>query len=95
MPALLVGKLAYHDTFSGLILCKVLSISGHSRLATSSIDVEFELLENRGAYKKGEILRCSSLWVYPVKAIRRLAYKTVIGQYEVGTPANGKPGPLL
>lgn len=78
------GIIAYHDTiFNGLIRCRVLSVSGNSESPRSSIEVKFRYLENRGAYKKGEIDIASSIFVCPAKAIHRRAYSTTIRQYSV------------
>lgn len=84
MPALKVGEKAYYDTFSGLILCQVLGLSGIADRPLSSIKVDFELLQSRGAYCKGEKLQSSSLWVVPVAAVRKAAFGCMIGHYTVG-----------
>jgi len=83
MPVLKVGEKAYYDTFSGLILCKVIALSGSAAQPTSSIKVDFELLETKQAYRKGERLCSSSLWVAPVAAVRKTKYSHVIGHYTV------------
>lgn len=84
MPALVTDCKAYLDTFAGLIRCKVIEVHGQANNPTSSVKVEVELLENRGAYVKGERLQRSSLWVVPEKAVRRRKYSTTIGHYTVG-----------
>ena len=64
------GSLAYYDTFSGLIPCKVLSIKGgENGLASSEHRVTFKLTANRRAYKRGEVLEAWALDVPPRSAI--------------------------
>jgi len=65
------GILAYYDSFSGFILCKVLSVNSNGR-------AEIEITVSRGAYRKGEILEFSTLNVVP-----RSAVKVKCGQFRI------------
>lgn len=78
-----VGCLAYFDTFAGLVPCVVKAISGTSPNPISSVEVQFKITADRGAYRKGELLKSSSLWVVPRGAIRRRQYQSTIGHYTV------------
>jgi hypothetical protein len=75
IPILKAGCKAYYDTFNGLIDCEVIKIEGNK--------VKFKLTETVAAYKKGEVLESSTLWVVPTKAIKRRQYSTTIGCYNV------------
>lgn len=70
MLTLKIGDLAYFDSFSGMIPCKVLGITGRSGIASTAQVVAFKLTACRGAYKAGEQLECSGLHVVPRKAVR-------------------------
>lgn len=65
------GNLAFYDTFSGLIPCKVISVSDNPgfpenlRGASSDCKITFRLTANRGAYKRGETLESDALKVIP------------------------------
>lgn len=50
------GILAYVDTFSGLVPCKVVRVIEASTLSVTSGRIEVMLTAARGAYKRGEIL---------------------------------------
>lgn len=69
MNVLRTGDLAYFDTFSGLIPCKVLGITGASGRASSSQTVRFKLTASRGAYRRGEYLESDGLHVIPRKSV--------------------------
>lgn len=92
VPNLAVGQLAYYDTFNGAIPCKVLHITGQSNQPISSVDVKFKLTAARGAWKKGEIITCSSLWVFPRKARHQRNGVYRIGHYTVGLHETTEPG---
>ena len=77
------GSLAYVDTFSGMIPCKVLGIRGISGIASSEQDVDVILTATRGAYKKGERLTWRGHKVVPRRAARFRKYGTRILQYHV------------
>lgn len=86
-PTLRVGCLAYYDSLSGLIPCKVLSISGENGHASSEQDVTVKLTANRKAYKRGEVITQSALWVIPRDAIFKRRYGARIGYYTVEVQA--------
>lgn len=60
------GTLAYFDTFSGCIPCKVLSVSGAPG-NTSDCRIIFKLTASRGAYRRGEVLENDALKIIPRK----------------------------
>lgn len=64
------GDLAFYDTFSGCIPCKVLSISG-SPGNTSQCRIIFKLTTSRGAYRCGEVLESDALKVIPRPYVKR------------------------
>lgn len=64
MKTYYAGDLAFYDTFSGCIPCKVLSISG-SPGNTSQCRIIFKLTTSRGAYRRGEVLESDALKVIP------------------------------
>lgn len=65
-----VGDLAFFDTFSGMVPCKVTGIAGRSGPASSAQIVRFTLTGKRGAYRKGEKLESSGLHVVPRGAVK-------------------------
>ena len=68
-----VGTLAYLDTFSGLIKCRVTKILDNNAngIYHSGGKVEVELMETIGAYKKGEILEWTAVYVPPRAQVKR------------------------
>lgn len=86
MARLLVGQNAYYDSMSGLILCKVLHLSGSSASPTVSIKVEVQVLKSAGAYTAGERVSTNSVHVAPPAAVRHGKYTTTFGHYAVGEP---------
>ena len=96
MSTLRKGSLAYYDTFSGLVPCKVLAVRDAADL---SVPMRFELLKGgvssrykvdvrltatRCAYRKGEVL--TDLFahdVVPREAVRFRKYNAMIVKYEV------------
>lgn len=68
------GDLAYADTFSGLIPCKVLSIRDVN-------SVSIKLTAGRGPYRKGEVLTWDWKWVVPRDAalFRRNCSTRILG----------------
>lgn len=84
MPNLSIGCAAMFDTFSGLVPCVVIALDGKANSASSSVKVTFRITRNRGAYKAGEVLESSSLWVAPKSAIRQRGYYKTIAPYSVG-----------
>jgi hypothetical protein len=83
METLKSGSPAYVDTFSGMIPCRVLTISGRSGVASSDQDVEVVLTASRGPYRKGETLKWRGYRVVPRKAVRFHKYGTKIRAYMV------------
>ena len=93
------GGLAFFDTLaSGLVPVKVNSIeqrdcnfalvhNSDPHGARSSQIVHFTVTADQGAYRKGEKLESSALWVCPRKAIRRREYSTTIMPYRVQVSA--------
>lgn len=67
-----LGNMAYYDTFSGLVPCKVTGYNSHTRM------VEFIVTASRKAHKKGEKLTAIDTYVVPRKMIH-----TRNGQYYI------------
>lgn len=82
-PTLKSGTLAYYDTFSGLIPCRVVSVSGRSGRGGSAQDVTFILTANRGNYRRGERLVSSALHVFPRDAVRRVDHGHRVSDFVV------------
>lgn len=53
-----IGTLAYFDSFSGLIKCKVI---GHGECG----EVRIRITVSKGAYVKREIIEYPNLWIVP------------------------------
>lgn len=70
IQTLKTGDLAYFDTFSGCIPCKVVKITGESGSAASSQAVVVVLTAGRGAYKRGERHAAWGLHVAPRKSVK-------------------------
>lgn len=96
MESLKIDSLAFYDTFSGLIPCKVTGIETprdkSGTLASSQDAVSIVLTASRAAYHKGERFTVSALHVVPRKAIHRrcgvrwIRPYTVTAAVEVVTP---------
>ena len=78
METLRTGDLAYYNSFSGLIPCKVTKITGPFGFAGSEQNVTFTLTANRGPYRRGESLTQWALHVVPRKSVRVTG-----GQYRI------------
>lgn len=85
-----VGDLAYYDSFSGLIPCKVLAVNdamaGKELAGFSSFcRVSVRLTAKRGAWEKGEVVESDALKVVPRTHIRGLRSRScmprIIGGY--------------
>lgn len=63
----MTSKLAYFDTFTGLIPCKVTGIRVYNEFG--HYEVTFTLTATRGAYRRGETLSARPLYVIPRKNI--------------------------
>ena len=66
-----MNNLAYYDSFSGLVPCKIISILPDNRL-------KIELTATRQAYKRGERLYITQSWVIPRECV-----KIRSGQYRI------------
>lgn len=76
------GELAYYDTFSGLIPCKVIEvILWGSGKTIQSGKVKIKLTADRQAYKRGEILEVTADNVIPRNHIRTSSGKYKINVY--------------
>lgn len=88
-PVLRVGDLAYLDTFSGLVPCKVREFTDLRRVsretrvipATSAVNVIVRVTADRPGYRRGEFVESSSLWTPPRAAIRRMKYQTKVRSF--------------
>lgn len=67
-----LGKLAYYDSISGLIPCKVFNVTGEY--------ITFEITATRGAYKRNEVL-----YSIPRNVIPRKMVHVRNGQYRIKT----------
>ena len=63
------GDLAYYDSFSGLLPCKVLKIEGESGTPSTRQECYLRLTKTVGAYKKGEIIASSGLHAVARRAV--------------------------
>jgi hypothetical protein len=64
------GMLAYFDSFTGLIPCKVVSITGKSGISASSQTVTLQTTAKRSVYDSGETIVTSGLRAVPRDAVR-------------------------
>jgi hypothetical protein len=69
------GILAYVDTFSGLVPCKVLRVIEPCTLSVTSGRIEVKLTATRGAYKRGEVLIETGQDVVPRERVYVRAYQ--------------------
>lgn len=71
-PTIGTGDLAYFDTFSGLVPCRIVSVTDretyYGRVET---DVVVKLTATRGAYLKGELVTADPAHVVPRQNVRR------------------------
>jgi len=65
-----INELAYFDSFSGMIPCKVINISNDK--------ITVKLTGTRGAYKRGEILTFNTLHIVPRESVHFRKYETTI-----------------
>lgn len=64
----IAGELAYYDGITSLIACKVLSVH-------SMRDVSIKITSNSNpAYKIGDIVATSGIWVIPRRLVRHRKY---------------------
>ncbi len=79
LPQHKVGELAYFDSITGMVPCKV---CGVTQAAYSKL-VSIKITSNTRLYKRGEILEFSEGHIVPRRNIRRRKYETVIvGEWE-------------
>lgn len=83
-----INSLAYFDSFSGLIPCKVLDINdkliNDEKFSgkTSECIISVKLTTNRGAYNRGEIIESNALKIIPRTHIAFRKYgMRIIGGY--------------
>ena len=93
-PILKTGSLAYWDTFSGLVPCKVMHIAHPPTPPlfdllqggiSTSIKVTILITQDHGPYRKGELFEEPAPSVVPREAIRRHQYSQTISRYEIAT----------
>jgi hypothetical protein len=78
------GDLAYFDSFSGLVACRVQRITGTSGPASTAQTVRFRITASGNkAYKHGDILETHGLHVVPRNAVHRIGYFFRIRVYQV------------
>ena len=72
------NTLAYFDSFSGLIPCKVIDIKESPGLG----NIRIKLTAGRGAYRRGEVLESTWIHVVPRSHVRMSKYGArIIGGY--------------
>ena len=74
------GTLAFYDTFSGLVPCKVLEVksSCYGFRCGPYDTLRIKVTEDHGPYKKDEILTVGAASVPPRKMVRRYSYSSRI-----------------
>lgn len=77
------GDRAFFDCFTGLVPCRVLSITGKTGPASTAQNVHFKVTKDMGAYHTGEVMESFGLHVVPRQALIKRQYSTTIGYYEV------------
>jgi len=75
MEKLSQGCLAYFDSASGLVPCRVLRILGRSGIASTAQIVFVLLTASRKGYSRGETIKTDGLHVVPRKAVDRRSYR--------------------
>jgi hypothetical protein len=70
-----VNELAYYDTFSGMIPCKVIAIDtdksfDYDKGIPTSDKITVKLTANCQAYKRGEIITDNSMHIIPRESVR-------------------------
>lgn len=71
-PTIGTGDLAYLDTFSGLIPCKILSVTDRRNYyGTVETDVTVKVTADRKAYRKGETVTSDPRHVVPRANVHR------------------------
>lgn len=70
------GELAYWDTFSGLVPCKVLTVT--QKKWVQGLSLQVRLTATRGAYKRGETTWVRAKGIVPRSSVRSYDHKYVI-----------------
>jgi hypothetical protein len=70
--------LAFYDTFSGLIPCRIAAVGDWSSADSSA---RIQLTAGRGAYRRGEWLTVTLRYVVPRRAVFRRAGCKMIRRY--------------
>lgn len=90
MNTLRVGDLAFFDSFSGMIPCKVTAITGQSGIASTAQSVTATLTESRGAWKQGEQIMLPAIHIVPRASVRYRYGIARIQPYKVKVPKRRK-----
>jgi hypothetical protein len=69
MKPLAVNQLAYYDSFTGLIPCKVVSITGTPGFASTAQEVKLTVTAPRKGYLKGDTIITTGLNAVPRGAV--------------------------
>lgn len=87
------GDLAYYDSFTGLIPCKVRSIKGIGGICSTAQTVTLIVTAERKGYLKGDTIETTGLHAVPRGSVRRSKYTTGIRSYfvEPAAPAAAEP----
>ena len=67
-----INELAYFDSFSGMIPCKVINIESDHKITV-------RITTNRGAYKTGELRIDNTLHIVPRESVRK---NRIINNYQ-------------
>jgi len=103
-PVLKTGALAYIDTLSGLLPCRVLSVCGDNglelgrgiasdRRSDGGCRVQVVLTADRGAYKRGDVMSdYPARYIVPRAALRTIRRRYYVFPYSVECdPSKVKP----
>jgi len=79
------GDLAYYDTFTALVPCRIQSIHGFSGSGTPSTNqiIRVRLTASRGAYRRGETFETNGLHAIPRGAVYTSGGRFRIRAYQV------------
>ena len=86
-PVLRVGDLAYFDSLTGIIPCKVLAITGKRGAPSSEQRVVFKTTVERPGWLRGARHECFGFHVIPRAAYFKRRYGSHIGYYTVEVPS--------
>ena len=82
-PVLRVGDLAYYDSITGMIPCKVISLRGESGPASSESSALVKTTAARNGWPRGTEFDAWTLRVVPRAAYLRRRHGARIGYYTV------------